>query len=1041
MDKKIVDVSLRYRFLVLTGVVAIIAFGIYEYRQLPVDAFPDISPIMVPVFSEAHGMAPEEVERLITFPIESTMNGLPGVSHIKSTSAAGMSVVYVYFEDDVDIYFARQIVAERLNQAMAELPDLHEPPKLGPISTGLGQIFIYYLHCDPGTDTEGKEPNTWLREINDWIVKYQLQTVPGVTDILSIGGHVLQYQIRVNPDSLNKYAVSLSDIVSAVRDNNRNAGGQFMLLGSEEYTVRGLGLLQTLDDIRNIQIKSVNGVPIRISDVAEVDYGREIRRGVVSRNGEEEVVSGMVLQLYGENTSKVIRDLYKKIPAVQASLPAGVHIVPYYEQAELVKHATWTVKKALLEGAILSILVLVVFLGNFRSAVIVALSLPLCALVAIICMRLAGMSANLMSLGGIAIAIGMLADGSIVMVENIFRHLNTDKSRSQQDNVSIILEAAREVSRPIAFAIGIVIVVMLPIFALQGTEGIMFRPMAFTLSFALLGSLLSAIVISPVLCTYFLKAGLHKEFFVVRLLKRVYFPLLSWAVKHRKTVLVSVILFLVASFCTVPFLGTEFIPTLEEGSIFISVGMAPSISLEKATRTIQILERKIVPYPEVKEVVSRIGRPEAGSHPHPINYAEIHIELKPVKQWKRFTTKAELVEALNQELSQYPGITLNFTQPIQNAFDELLSGTKAQVAIKVFGENLDVLRAKAAEIMHAVESVPGLVDLSVEQSFGQPQVQVIADRQACARLGVNVSEILELVELAIGGEIIDQLYLNTRRFGIHVRYQEAFRADPEIIKNLLVHTGSGALIPLKEVAEVKLITAPVQINRENNQRRWTVQGNIRGRDLGGVIADVKQRIRDAVTLPPGYYVEYGGQFENQRRAMLRLAIIVPIVIVLVFMMLFFTFGSLRSAMLIMITLPLALIGGMLGLFFSGQYLSVPAAIGFIALFGIAVQDGIVLVSCINERVHEGVNVKDAVIAGCLHRLRPVLMTSFTTVLGLLPLLLSSGIGSEVQRPLATVVIWGLSSATVLTLLVIPAFYPWFAAFKEKYHDTLCRMGS
>jgi cobalt-zinc-cadmium resistance protein CzcA len=1040
MDRKVVDFSLRYRFLVLLGVIAIIGFGIYEYRQLPVDAFPDISPIMVPVFTEAHGMAPEEVERLITFPIESKMNGLPGIKMIKSTSAAGMSVIYVYFEDNVDMYFARQIVAERLNQAMADLPELHDPPKLGPISTGLGQIFIYYLSIDPGTDTEGKEPNTYLREINDWIVKYQLQTVPGVTDILSIGGHVLQYQIKINPHSLNKYDISLEDIVESVRKNNRNAGGQFMLMGNEEHTVRGIGLLQNLDDIRNIQVKAVNGVPIRISDVAEVDYGREIRRGVVSLDGEQEVVSGMVLQLYGQNTSKVIKRLYEKIPEVQASLPPGVHIVPYYEQAELVKNATWTVKRALLEGAVLSIIVLIIFLGNFRSAFIVALSLPICALVAIICMHLTGMSANLMSLGGIAIAIGMLADGSIVMVENIFRHLNTDQGTNRRSKTTIILDAAKEVSRPIAFAITIVVIVFIPIYALGGIEGIMFKPMAFTLSFALLGSLIAALVVSPVLCTYLLKTGKHKEFFFIHWLRKLYYPLLATALRFRSVVVGMLVILLIASLCTVPYLGTEFIPTLEEGSILIGVGMAPSVSLEKATETIQALECKIIKYDEVEEVVSRIGRPEAGSHPHPVNYAEIHITLKPLKEWSRFNNKQELVEALNTELSQQLGVTLNFSQPIQNAFDELLSGVKAQVAIKVCGEDLDILRRKAGEVMHAVEDVPGFVDLSVEQSYGQPQVQVIADRDACARLGVNVSEILELVELAIGGEVIDSLYLNTRRFGIHVRYQEPYRNDPKAIENLLVHTEGGALIPLKEVAEVKQVVGPIQVNRENNQRRWTVQGNIRGTDLGSVIAEVKKRIKEKVVLPPGYYVEYGGQFESQQRAMTRLSIIVPIVIITVFLMLFFTFGSLRSAILIVLTLPMALIGGIFGLFFSGSYLSVPAAVGFIALFGIAVQDGIVLVSCINERVHEGIAVKDAVIAGCMHRLRPVLMTSFTTVLGLTPLLLATGIGSEIQRPLAIVVTCGLSSATILTLFVIPALYPWFAALKTQTSSRPDRMG-
>ena len=1025
MHKKIVDVSLRYRFLVLIVTIAIAILGIYNYSELPVDAFPDISPIMVPVFVEADGMAPEEIERLITFPIESTMNGLPGVTQIKSTSAFGMAVIYVYFKDDIDIYFARQVVSERLSDAMASLPQMEEPPKLGPISTGLGQIFIYYLTIEKGTNTEGKEPNTYLREINDWIVKYQLQTVPGVTDILSIGGHVLQYQIRINPNALNKYKVTLEEVVDAVQENNRNAGGQFLVLTSEEYLVRGIGLLQNLDHIRNIHIKVLDGIPVMIKDIAEVAYGEEIRRGVVSRNGKQEVVSGIVLKLFGENTSDVIERLYKKIPEVQSSLPDGVHLLPYYEQAELVQNATWTVKKALLLGAFLVIITLALFLGNIRSAFIVALALPLSALISIICMKYAGISANLMSLGGIAIGIGMLGDGAIVMVENIFRHLNEEGSKSERSNTDIILIAAKEVSRPIIFSIAIIIIVFLPIFTLQGVEGKMFSPMAFTISFALLGSMLFAIISAPVLSTYLLKGGEHRDFILIKRIKEFYRPLLIWAMNKRRIVVIIAAFAFLISMALLPFLGTEFIPTMEEGSIMIGVTMAPSISLQKATETIMKMERKIIDFSEVEEVISRIGRPEAGSHPHPVNYAEIHIELMPMSGWKSHSNKEELIEDLNHELSLYSGVQLNFTQPIQNAFDELLTGVKAQLAIMIFGEDLTVLRRKAQEIHDAIDIVPGLVDLSVEQSFGQPQVQVIADRAACSRYGVNVNRVLELVELAIGGRNVDYIFLNIRRFGIHIRYQEQYRSDPETIRHLLIQTQNGTLIPLEQVAEVKLVTGPIQINRENNHRRWVIQGNIRGRDMGSVVADIERIIDERITFPPGYYIEYGGQFENQQRAMARLAIIVPIVITLVFFMLGLTFGSIHHALLIIINIPLALIGGIFGLFVAGEYLSVPAAVGFIALFGIAVQNGVVLLSYINELYLKGKSLQDSVIEGALLRLRPVLMTALTTVLGLLPLLLSQGIGAEVQRPLAIVVIFGLLTSTLLTLFVIPALYGWF----------------
>ncbi len=1025
MIDHIVGVALKFRALVILGTLGILAMGIVRYRQMPVDAFPDISPVMVPVFVEAHGMAPEEIERLITFPIEAAMNGLPGVTQLKSTSAFGMAVIYVYFKDAVDIFFARQLVSERLAAASAELPELHEPPMLGPISTGLGQIFIYYLTLEEGAETGGLDTNTYLRDINDWIVKFQLQTVPGVTDILSVGGHVLQYQIRVDPFALRKYDLHLEDIVGAVQAGNRNAGGQFMVLGSEEYLVRGIGLLESLDDIRSLPLKVVRGVPVTISAVAEVEYGQEIRRGVVSHNGQSEVVSGMVLKLYGENTSSVIKHLHKKVEEIQASLPDGVSLVPYYDQADLVGQATWTVKKAIMQGALLVILVLLVFLGNLRSAFIVAISLPISALIAVICMHHFGFSANLMSLGGIAIGIGMLGDGAIVMVENIFRHLNQNGSR-ETPKIPLILKAANEVTRPILFSISIIIVVFLPIFTLQGIEGKMFSPIAFTLCFALLGSLITALMVSPVAASFLLKPGNEQDPGFMNRLKARYRPLLEWAIDRHRMVLILAFCAFFLSLCLVPFIGTEFIPALEEGSILIGVSMAPSISLDKAVETVMKLERKIMTFEEVEETVSRIGRPEAGSHPHPVNYAEVHIELKPPGEWKRFRSKTALVEALNAALSGYPGVQLNFTQPIQNAFDELLSGIKAQLAIKVFGEDLDLLRRKAEQIQTSIADIEGLVDVSVEQSFGQPQVQIIADRAACSRYGVSLQQILEIVELAVGGEVIDQLFLNTRRYGIHLRYQEAYRDDPESLKSLLVQTENGGPVPLSQVADVKILTGPIQINRENNQRRWVVQGNVRGRDLGSVFQEIRNRIETDpdLTLPPGYYIEYGGQFENQQRAMTRLSIIVPVVIGLAFLMLWLSFGALRYAVIIITNVPLALIGGIVGLIVTGNYLSVPAAVGFIALFGIAVQNGVVLVSSLNLIRKNGGPLRESIITAGMTRLRPVMMTAMTTVLGLLPLLLAHGPGSEIQRPLAVVVVFGLTTSTLLTLFVIPAAYAW-----------------
>jgi len=619
----------------------------------------------------------------------------------------------------------------------------------------------------------------------------------------------------------------------------------------------------------------------------------------------------------------------------------------------------------------------------------------------------------------------MLGDASIVMVENIFRHL-TDPKNQGRSKFELIVNAAKEVGNPIIISVAIIIIVFLPLFTLEGVEGKMFTPMASTIAFALLGSVIVAILFAPVLASLILKAKPVKEFAFISLLKKLYQPLLNIALKFKLAVVVLALVTFVIALLYVPKLGTEFIPVLEEGAIQVNITMAPSISLVKATETIMKLERKVRTFDEVESTIAKIGRPEAGSHPHPVNFANIQITLKPQNEWVKHSSKEELIESINHMLSEYPGIQLNFTQPIQNLFDELLSGVRTQLAIKIYGDDLTKLRTLAEVVKENIEGIPGLVDLATEQSFGQPQVQVIADRKACARYGVSVSEILEIVELAVGGEVVDKVYVNTRKFGINVRYQERFRDKPEAIENLLVHTSEGYKIPLSQVAEVKKLVGPIQINREMNQRRWSVSANVRGRDLGSVVADIQTRIEESVEFPAGYYVEYGGQFKNQQRAMKKLKVIVPTAFLLIFFLLFLSFGNLRYAALIFVNVPLALIGGVFGLFITGEYLSVPASVGFIALFGIAVQNGLVLVSYINQLRDEGMDTKEAIKQGAIRRLRPVLMTALTTVLGLIPLLLSTGMGSEVQRPLAVVVVFGLISSTFLTLILIPALYEWFA---------------
>lgn len=1015
MIEKIINSVLKNRGLVLLALLGVIGLGVVEYRQLDVEAFPDISPVMVPVFAEADGMAPEEVEQLVAYPIETAMNGLPDVTQIKSTSAFGMAVVYVYFSDDTDIYFARQLVSERLNAAMADLPDLREPPALGPISTGLGQVFLYYLELEEGSDTGELDELTYLRDLNDWVVKRQLQTVPGVTDILSAGGYVLQYQIEMNPFLLHQYELSVEDVVTAVQANNRNVGGQYLQMNSEEHLVRGIGLLRDLDDIRGIVLKTFDGTPVSIANVATVAYGPELRRGVVMTGEGKEVVSGIVMKLFGANSSEVIEALYEKVEQVQAGLPDGVTLVPYYEQADLVGNATRTVKTALLQGMALVLLVLFAFLGSFRAAVIVALAMPFCALIAVIGMNHYGISANLMSLGGIAIALGMLVDGSIVVTENIHRFIGI-RQEGRPHRLKLIFDATREVGRPIAYAILIVIIVFLPILSLEAVEGKMFKPLAYTVMFALGGSIVYALVITPVLSSFMINEKPYKESLFLRKIKAGYRAALSGALTHKAVVFSGVTFLIGAAFFGLRTIGTEFIPVLEEGSVVVSVNMAPSIALDEAEKTIQRLTRVILEFDAVDEVVTRIGRPEAGSHPHPVNMAEIHVELKPGAD------KPALVAEMRHRLDEFPGVQVNISQPIQNQFDELLSGVKAQLAIKIYGENIDQIRGVAEDVGATIAGVEGLVDLSVEQSYGQPQVKVVLNREACARYGVAGETVLTQVETAIGGRVIDTLFKNTRRYGIHVRYAPEFRSTPEALAQLFIRSEDGVLLQLDQLAEIQQVEGPLQINREHNQRRWIVQGNIKDRALGDVVEDIQSVIESRIELPDGVFIEYGGQFEQQQSAMKRLILIVPIVIVSIFILLWISFHSGRDAAMILLNVPLALIGGVFGLWVTGQYLSVPASIGFIALFGIAMQDAMVLLTDFNDLCRDGQCVRDAVINGSLIRFRPVIMTTLTTLLGLMPLLLSHGAGAEVQRPLAAVVVFGLFTSTFLTLFVLPVVY-------------------
>ena len=906
---------------------------------------------------------------------------------------------------------------------MEDLPDLEEAPVLGPISSGLGEVFMYYLTLDEDhAQLEGKDPGAYLREINDWQVKYQLQTVPGITEILSMGGHVLQYQVQLNPLNMLEYDISIDDVVEAITLNNRNVGGQFIVVGSEEYLVRGVGLLEDLEQIRSIPLKVQYGVPITLEQIADIGYGNETRRGVVSMDGKQEVVAGIVIKLLGENSSEVIDGLKTKLPEVEAALPPGVSLVPYYDQSELVSAATGTVIRALFQAGILVSLILLLFLWNIRTAIIVGLSLPLSALVGVILMGWQGISANLMSFGGIAIAIGMLGDGSIVVVESIYRRLQALKSTDSEERTTSIISAVQDVRKPILFSVAIIIMVFLPIFTLQGVEGKLFQPLAFTIVFALIGSLIAALVISPVLAGIVIRKTRVREPGFMLTMRRGYHRLLEAFMAKRWMIIGPAIVLLLISLLLAPRLGTEFVPTLEEGAIQVLITSAPSTSLETMTELIQRMEREVVQFKAVKTAVTKIGRPEAGSHPHPVNFASMQITLHSNDAWE-FKNKEALVSALSDRLGEFPGVQLNFTQPIQNLFDELLSGVRTQLAIKIYGENIDTLRAYAERTGQAVQGIAGLVDLGIEQSWGQPQYRIVPNREAAKRYGITVNQIMEAIELAVGGEVVSQIYKETRRFGIHVRFLEQFRDDVDVLEGILVRRTNGSLIPLREVASVESVLGPVQINREHNQRRWTVNANIRGRDLGTVVSEIRTNIAEKIDLPTGYTIEIGGQFENQERAMRRLSIVIPVVLVLIFVFLLMALESVREAALIYVSIPLSLIGGILGLYFSGEYLSVPAAVGFIAVFGIAVQNGLVLISTFQRLQKDGLSAMEAALRGAEVRLRPVLMTALTTIFGLVPLLMASGIGAEIQRPLAVVVVFGLFSSTVLTLGILPILYP------------------
>lgn len=1021
MLEPLIRFCLRSPLMVLVIGIIVMAAGYFSFQKIPVDAFPDVSPNLVQVFTITEGLAPEEIEKFVTYPIEASLSGLPGTEKIRSVSNFGLSVVNVYFEDGMDTYFARRLVGERLQEAREEIPAGFGVPQMGPISTGMGLILFYYLE-----DTSGTHSLEELRSIQDWIVKRHLQSVPGVTEVLGIGGDEKQFQVRVQPQALLRYGVSLQELIEQVEANNLNVGAQFIEKNDEEFVVRSIGLTASIEDLQSIVVKSVDGRPIYLHDLAEVGIGSTIRRGLQTHNGEGEVVSGMVVKLYGTNSSTVIERVEEKLLEIQNILPTGVRIVPYYEQKSLVEACVNTVQTALFQGVGLVVLVLLIFMGGLRPSIVVALSVPFSVLFAFVLMRYFGISANLMSLGGLAIAIGMLVDGAIVMVENVDRRFR-DSALSKKDAV---LTACLEVGRPIAFAIAIIILVFLPLFTLQGVEGKMFRPLAYTVALAMAGSLLYALTLAPVLSAIIMKksapGSTAKETPLVRALLRGYRPLLGFFVNHRSLSALLALGLLSIGIVTFPQLGSEFTPKLNEGTIVVRLTMAPSIAIDESKRITLLAEKRLIALPDVTEVVSRIGRGEVGAHADPINSAEVFVLLDPDSK----ESLEDLEHSMRDALQGIPGVVVNFTQPIEMNVDELLEGVRAELAIKLFGEDLDVLKREADRIASVVSTVEGAVDIQVDQVSGTPQLLIRVNRGAIARYGINVSQVQNVIRAAVGGHVAGQIFEGIRRFDIVVRYQQQYRDTRESISAILIDAPNGVKVPLSELVEMKEIVGPRQITREQNQRFISIQCNVQGRDIGSFVKQAQAELDQRIDLPPGYLVTWGGQFRLQQEANKRLLLVIPMTLLGVFLLLFGNFNSLGNTLLILLNIPLALVGGVVALMITGQNLSVPASVGFIALFGIALENGMVLITCLDQLVKKGLGIDEASIQGASMRLRPVLMTALTTGLGLIPLLFAQGSGSEVQRPLATVVVGGLVTSTVLTLLVLPALYRWFSGRTE-----------
>jgi len=1027
MLARLVKGALNQRLLVVVIAMVVCAFGIRASMKLSVDAFPDVTNVQVQVATEAIGRSPEEIERFVTIPLEIAMTGMPGLVEMRSLNKSGLSIITLVFTDQTDVYFARQLVTERLIEVRGNLPP-GISPVLGPLSTGLGEVYQYTLdHPDDGKRELTPQELAERRIVQDWVVRPLLRSIPGVAEINSQGGYVRQYQALVKPDRLLHYGLTVNDVYEAIAKNNANASGGILPQQSEQYLIRGIGLIRSVEDIGNIVVRELNGVPLFVKNLADVSIGHEVRQGAIIKGGYTESVSGIVMMVRAGNAKEIVTRVKQRVDEINQKglLPNGLKIVPYYDRTELVDAALWTIAKVLLEGIVLVVLVLFIFLGDVRSSLIVVSTLIIAPLATFIVMNRYGISANLMSLGGLAIAIGLMVDATVVVVENIFHRLGTKQVKGLA-RIRLIRDATMEVATPTAFGIAIIILVFLPLMTLQGIEGKLFAPLAITIAIALGVALLVSLTLSPVLCAYVLKGGSDHDTWLIALLKNRYLGLLDRSLANRRLTIITALLLLLGSLALFPWLGKSFMPTMKEGALTPQINRVPSISLQESVIMEMAAMRSIAEVEGVRMVVSKLGRGESPADPVGPNESDPIVLLDPESD----RTQDEIDEEIRQRLSSLPGVQIVLSQPISERVDEMVTGVRSQLAIKIFGDQLDDLRRVSEQVARLLRSVPGARDIRIERLSGQQSLLIDIDRAAIARYGINVADVHAIIETAIGGKEVSLLYEGERRFGIAVRFPESSRGSIDAIRQITLKAHDGALVPLQTIANIQLKDGPAQISRESAKRRVVVGANVEGRDLGGFVSEVQTRMNQEIKLPEGFNVFYGGQFENMERAMSTLSLIVPITIAAIFFLLFMLFSSLKMAGLIIMVLPFASIGGIVGLAITGEYLSVPASVGFIALWGIAVLNGVVLVTSIQRLRDDGVSVSQAVREGCVQRFRPVIMTATVALLGLVPFLFATGPGSEVQRPLAIVVIGGLITSTLLTLVVLPSLYPWFDDPKE-----------